>query len=284
MARSRHVRSHLRRRQQRRAARVPNKKPKTELLTDSSLESAVLIPKPRLSLHKCGAGATPSVPLRSRMRNGALGQPAPPARPSDCGRSLPEPRSLAGRVSVPCCSTPTGLGAQLRSGRGARQQRRPRPSRSASRRTGGPPVPTTFARGGARTKPQCTTGSAREERAARERRASRRLRIRRRGLRACRRGGGIGAKRPRRMVILPARYGRFTACLSAAQNPPGRSRSAAGVAADGRGSDGKDCGRAGAAPGSARSLGCFTELRPDGSRLGPLSGCCTELDELRPAR
>ncbi len=31
---------------------TPNKKPKIELLTDSSLESDILIPKPRLSLHK----------------------------------------------------------------------------------------------------------------------------------------------------------------------------------------------------------------------------------------
>ena len=59
-------------------------------------------------------------PARNLTSSEALGRPAPPARPSDCGRGPPEqPRSLAARLSVQG-STPTGLGAQLRSGRGAR--------------------------------------------------------------------------------------------------------------------------------------------------------------------
>jgi hypothetical protein len=150
------------------------------------------------------------------MRDGALGRPAPPARPSDCGRGPPEPRSLA-ELSV-AYNTPTGLGAQLRSGRDARQERTVRPSGRASGRPGGARPFPRYSREKVRGRNRAKRG--RGERAARERRAARRLRIRRRGLLACRRGGGIGAKRPRRMVILPARYGRFTASLSAAETPP----------------------------------------------------------------
>ena len=142
------------------------------------------------------------------MRDGALGRPAPPARPSDCGRGPPEPRSLAGRS----CQLLTAR-------RDARQERAVRPSGRASGRPGGArPLPR-YSREKVRGRNH-SAKRGRGERAARERRAARRLRIRRRGLRACRRGGGIGAKRPRRMVILPARYGRFTASLSAAETPP----------------------------------------------------------------
>ena len=50
------------------------------------------------------------------MRDGALGRPAPPARPCDCGRSSPVRLSVQG-------STPTGLGAQVRYSTGMSDRR-----------------------------------------------------------------------------------------------------------------------------------------------------------------